>query len=317
MHCFRDKLLKLMQSVNTYGVSCPLLYIKLDFVEKMELEVDENIVFKKSLLDMDSLVDKALQDLEYYESLVCIKNSYSEAFIYAKLQSLLHIEKIPETSSSTPDFKVRHKANDIYIELKSLNMVEGNLKHKTVMHSAMNAKIDAENQIANGSNVGFGFHVIQPYKTGSKEYEADSVRLVIEALISKIGQNIKREQYGLGTTILLVDLADQLPLHSQQEESIQQQYYDIDNRAKLSGELWYVAFGKIGDEIYKISGLKGGQCSDGRLQKEGVLREHPYIKGIIFHVKDCFYGLAPLTRENVSATHFIEYITTAHSFSSS
>lgn len=314
---FRDKLLKLMQSVNTYGASCPLLYIKLDFVEKMELEAGENIVFKKSLLEMDSLVDKALQDLEDYESLVCIKNSYAEAFIYAKLQSLLHIEKIPEASNSTPDFKAMYRGYDIYIELKSLNMMGGNLKHKTVMHNAMNAKIDAENQIANGSNVGFGLHVIQPYKAGAKNYEADSVRLVIEALISKIGQNIKREQYGLGTTILLVDLADQLPLHSQPEEAIQPQYYDINNRTKLSGELWHVAFGKIGDDIYKTSGLKGEACSDGKLQKEGILREHPYIKGIIFHVKDCFYGLAPQTRENITTTNVIEYITKAHSFFSS
>lgn len=315
MGCVRDKLLALMQSVNTYGVSCPLLYIKLDFIEKMELESSKNCVFKKSLREIDVLVEKAHQDSEDYESLVGIKNSYSEALIYAKLQALLHIEKIPETSSRTPDFKVRYRSNDLYIELKSLNMAGGNLKHKTVMHNAMNARIDAENQIAKGASFGFGLHLIQPYEAGSREYDADSFRMVIEALISKIEQNVKRAQYCLGTTILLVDLADQLPLHSQPEESIQQQYYDIEKGAKLSGELWHVAFDKIGDETYKTPKLKGNACSDGKLEKTGIFNNHSYIKGMIFHARDCFYGLTPQTKENVITAEFIQYVTKVYSCS--
>ena len=94
-----------MQEINSVGSSFPMLYVKLDFIEKMELEASLNPVFKGALMKIDKLADKALKNIEDYNSLIEIKNIYSEAYIFSKFRSLMVIEKIPEKSSKTPDYK--------------------------------------------------------------------------------------------------------------------------------------------------------------------------------------------------------------------
>ncbi len=314
MSTIRDKLLKLKQEINSVGSSFPMLYIKLDFIEKMELEADQNTAFKEAVSQINQLADKALKNIEDYSSLTEIKNIYSEAYILSKLQSLLHIHKISETDSKTPDYKVKFRGGDIYIELKSLNMLGGNLKHKDIMNESLDSKITAEEQIKKGAKVGFGGQEIQPYLSHNKEYDPRSTRLVIESLIDKINQNIKKEQYSMGDTILLVDLSDQLLLLSRPSEAIQEKYFDDMGNTQVSGELWYVAFGRLGDQILKPAEFEGADNLDGELQKEGILISHPYIKGLIFHASEDFYSVAELTESNTHITSFLEYLSKDHVF---
>ena len=314
MSVIKDKLLKLKQEINSVGSSFPMLYIKLDFIEKMELEVEQNLAFKEALSQIGRLADKALKNIEDYNSLTEIKNIYSEAYILSKLQALLNIKKIPEIDTKTPDYKVRFRDDDIYIELKSLNMLGGTLKHKDIMNDSLDSKIAAEDQIKKGSKVGFGEQEIQPYLSHNKEYDPRSTRLVIESLIDKINQNIKEDQYSLGDTVLLVDLSDQLPLLSKPSEAIQEKYFDDIGSAKVSGELWNVAFGKLGDQILKPAEFEGADNVDGELSKEGILISHPYIKGLIFHASEDFYSIAELTESNLNVTHCLEYLSKQHVF---
>ncbi len=310
----RDKLLKLKKEINSVGSSFPMLYIKLDFVEKMELEAEQTPAFKEALFQISQLADKALRNIEDYNSLTEMKNIYSEAYILSKLRSLLNINKIPETDSKTPDYKVRFRDGDIYIELKSLNMLGGTLKHKDIMNDSLDSKITAEEQIRKGSKVGFGEQEIQPYLSHNKKYDPRSTRLVIESLVDKINQNIKEEQYSLGDTILLVDLSDQLPLLSKPSEAIQEKYFDDIGNTKVSGELWNVAFGKLGDQILKPAEFEGADNLDGELEKEGILISHPYIKGLIFHASEDFYSVAELTESNMNITNCLEYLSKEHVF---
>lgn len=314
MIMIRDKLLKLKQEINSVGSSFPMLYIKLDFVEKMELEAEQNSAFQEALSQIGQLADKALKNIENYNSLTEIKNIYSEAYILSKLQSLLNIQKIPETNSKTPDYKVKFRDSDIYIELKSLNMLGGTLKHKDIMNDSLDSKITAEEQIKKGAKVGFGEQEIQHYLSHNKKYDPRSTRLVIESLIDKINQNIKEEQYSLGDTILLVDLSDQLPLLSRPSEAIQEKYFDDIGNTKVSGELWNVAFGKLGDQILKPAEFEGADNLDGELEKEGILTCHPYIKGLIFHASEEFYSVAELTESNLNVTSCLEYLSKEHVF---
>lgn len=314
MSVIRDKLLKLMQEVNSVGSSFPMQYVKLDFIAKMELEADSNCVFKEALTKIETLANKALKNIVDFNSLIGIKNIYSEAYIFSKLRSLLFIEKIPENSNKSPDYKVKFRDEDIYIELKSLNMLGGTLKHRDIMTGSLDSIIEAENQVRRGSRSGFGIQVIQPYLSLNKEYDSRSVRLVIESLIDKINQNIKEGQYSLGDTVLLVDLSDQLPLISKPSQAIQDKHYDDTGNTYVSGELWNVAFGKLEDQISKPAEFEGADNADGMLLKEGILIRHPYIKGLIFHVNEGFYSIAEITEYNLNVVHFLKYLSKHHSF---
>jgi len=309
MSVIKDKLLKLKQDINSVGTSFPMLYVELDFIEKMELEKQQNPAFNEALSQIGHLADKALKNVEDYNSLIEIKNIYSEAFILSKLQALLNIKKIPETTTKTPDFKIRFRDNDIYIELKSLNMLEGTLKQRDIMNDSLDSKIVAEDQITKGSNVGLGVVVIKPYHSHNKEYDPRSIRLVIESLIDKINQNIK-----LGNTILLIDFSDQLRLISNPSEAIKEKYHDDIGGEYVSGELWNVAFGRINDQIFKPAEFEGADNVDGKLLKEGILISHPYIKGLIFHISGDFYSIAELTEGNLNVTDCLDYLSKWHSF---
>ena len=314
MNVIRNKLLKLKQEINSVGSSFQILYLKLDFVDKMELEAGSNLIFKDALIEMEKLIDKALKNIEDYNSLTELKNIYSEAYILSKLQALLSIEKIPEKSTKTLDYKVNFREKNIYIELKSLNMLDGNIKHRDIMTESLNSKIDAEEQIKKGSKAGFGTQEIQPYFSQNKEYDLRSIRLVIESLIDKINQNIKKDQYSLGDTVLLVDLSDQLPLISMPSQAIREKYYDDMGNTDVSGELWNVAFGKLEDQIFKPAEFVGEENPDGKLLKEGILITHPYIKGLIFHASENFYSIAEIKTNNLNVINCLKYLSKQYSF---
>lgn len=313
MNKVRDKLLKLVQTINSVGSSVPMLYVKLDFIEKMELESDENVIFKNALKKIETLADKAIKDIEDYNSLLELKNIYSESYIFSKLKSLLVVEKMPEQSNKTPDFKVKYRGADIFIELKSLNMIDGTFKHKNIMNESMQSKIDAETQIENGTQIAFGEQLIKPYKKCNKPYDCGSVKLVIESLIDKINQNIERAQYSLGDTVLLVDLSGQLPLMAKPSQAIQEKYYDTIGRSDVSGELWHIAFGEMGSEIYRALEFEGADNKDGQLSKEGILISHPYIKGLVFHIDEDFYSLGEVSKDNLNVINCLEYLSKGHS----
>ena len=152
----RDILLKLKQTINSVGKSVPMEYVKLDFIEKMELESSEYKIFKNTLKEIKPLAEKALKDIEDYNSILQIKNIYSEVYIFSKLKSLLAVEKIPgpKRTNKTPDYKVKYRGKEIFIELKSLNMCDSTIKHKNIMYNSMYKKIDVEKQIENGSKIG-------------------------------------------------------------------------------------------------------------------------------------------------------------------
>lgn len=155
-----------------------------------------------------------------------------------------------------------------------------------------------------------GIHIVCPYYSPNKNYDPYSVRFVIESLIDKINQNIKVGQYLSGNTILLIDFSEQLLLTSKPCQAIQEISLGV------SGELWNVAFGKIGTKIFKSPEFDGAENDDGELLKEGVLLNNPYIKGIIFHIDDSFYSIAEIKAGNLDVIHFLEYLTPkeTHSF---
>lgn len=152
------------------------------------------------------------------------------------------IEKVPETRKKTPDLdpqktpdlKVMFRGSPIYIEIKSLNMADGQLKHKQIMDKGSKMKIDLEAQIKSGKAIAISETIIQPYSRKDKPYNTKSTKMMIETLIQKITNNLKQEQFNQGDTLLLVDIATQLPVPH--PESAIRENYDIHSN-KVSGVL--------------------------------------------------------------------------------
>ncbi|MGD0231747.1 MAG: type II toxin-antitoxin system HicB family antitoxin [Syntrophorhabdales bacterium] len=321
-----DKLLKLKQEINSLGHNHPLLYVQLGFVEKMELDSLHGIgTFSPYVTTLHTLVDKCLSKYDDYGSFTELKNTYSEAIIFSKLNSVLNIEKVLESSSKSPDFKTTFESNTIYIEMKSLNMADGPLKHKNIMESAFEGKARLEAKLAEarkaqktqGNIIVSDARVDEPYLSSGKPYDPSSRKLVVETLIDKIRQNIKKEQFSLGDTVLLIDFSDQLPLPEKPEQSLQEryvgEYWDntevFENAQNLSmtdhmkylssveaelkrkryiwqakGCLWHVLFGEMGTNLVEP------EDPSEVLEKQGILKEYDFVKGVMFHIDGGFYA---------------------------
>jgi hypothetical protein len=342
------KILKLKQAIHELGENYLLLYIQLGFVEKMELDCERgDTTLSDYLEDMHTLVDICLLNYEDYDCFMRLKDMYSEALMYSKLRSVLRIGKVPrKKGDKTPDFRVVHHGEEIFVELKSLNMADGSMKHKGIMESALERKIELANQVVElkknkkgpGNIVASNVGVIQPYYSPNKPYDSSSPKLVIETLIGKIKQNIKQEQFSCGDTILLVDFAEQLPLLETPEESLLEEYigeyrdnselYDFlleqtftleeHNRYlnsldavqkqriysfKAKGGLWHVAYGEVGTILVEDSNDEKPEI----LEKEGILKEFGFIKGLLFHIDGRFYATMP-TVDPLSVCNLFTYL---------
>ncbi|MEH2124837.1 hypothetical protein [Nostoc sp.] len=310
-----ENIVKLKQKINSLGASYPLDEVKPDFVDKVQLESNNDDYFRCIFKKMSGLINKctirignykSITELksEDYERINELKNLYSEAYIYSKLKSWLAIEKVPETSQRTPDFKVIFRGSPIYIEIKSLNMADGQLKHIEIMDKVSNMKIDLETQKKSNKAITISETIIQPYYKSGNPYNAKSTKMMIETLIYKITNNLKQEQFNQGDTLLLVDIATQLPVPH--PESAIRENYEIHSN-KVSGVLWHTAFGIMNSTIYPFPALEDDSETE-YLSSEGILNTHPYIKGLIFHIDENFYALAKSADENLRAIELISYL---------
>ena len=121
----RDRILKLKRDTNLISYSPILSSLKVEFIEKIELEAenakmrqDNNSFFKDAYEKMLTYIEQCEKDIKS-QSLISLKDFYYEVYIYSKLNSLFLIEKVPETSTKSPDFKIRFNNSDVFIEVKS------------------------------------------------------------------------------------------------------------------------------------------------------------------------------------------------------
>lgn len=131
--------------------------------------------------------------------------------------------------------------------------------------------------------------------------------LVAEALIEKVVQNVKPEQFECGTTILLIDL-DLFVLPARENELLEREVVSVPMDHVHSGVLWHAAFGTIGMPMKRMAEFEGRPTVDRPLGWDGILRRFGYVRGLIVHYGDRFLGLAIRRKDTLKAIEFIERV---------
>ncbi len=281
------KISELKQETNTIS-SNPLLN---NFEENYLQEIDNTAVNDNFIKEKKSNILNLIKEIgiDFDDKLISAYNEYSEAVTYLILKSKFYsVERVLESSIKTPDYKIQFAEDNqnensctIYAELKSLSFASGKLNYIKAMEQALDSSIDIVEQKKQGKKVAFGVSVIQPFKKFNKPYDSLSLRSVIEIINEKINQNIKKDQYCLGETILIIDLK-QLQIPQNFKESAVPVYQENMYNSPVSGILWNVCFGKVGDPIYKFIEFEGSDNIEGSLNVQGILNENNYIKAIVF-----------------------------------
>lgn len=309
-----DKILRLKKEASTITINPVLEAFNLEECIYLDgqYKVDDFIKEK---------IDKCLNYLknlhiDFNSSYKSAYEEYNEAVIYADLLKKCQIARIPETNTSTPDFKVKDDGQcpfDIYVEVKALSFSDGNLNYQEAQKSGLEARISIEKQLRDGEKIAFGETIISPFL---KRDELPSTRNLIEIYIDKIRDNIKGGQYKLGDTVLLIDIK-QLLLGSSWDESGVAFYHESSMKSIASGVLWNTAFGQVGEMIYKPIEFEGRPNIDSSLTRNGILVDYSYIKGLVFATYENFQerkylGFFRYEEKNEQVANFISLFCDLH-----
>ncbi|MCA1370998.1 hypothetical protein I6F15_27005 [Bradyrhizobium sp. BRP14] len=277
------RLLEAIHGTSPVAHDYTLSNIDLGQVRRIEDEALSDESMRVFVADMLRLLDNKNKNplTEVYRQ---VFDAYSEALVCRLLREIagpnLTIEKIPETKVSGPDFFCilrpegkPDKALEFYIEVKSLDIADAPLRVKEMMEEGLEISVDLERQLSGGARVAIAEGEIAPNRRAvqDKDYDPLSVRKNIEFLAAKACSNFKPAQFTRGPTFALANVL-RLDVFPQGLGTLAPFFFDGANGgACVSGVLWNVAFGNVGDPIHKPPEFEGKGTFDGPLQRAGLL----------------------------------------------
>jgi hypothetical protein len=312
-------ILPLHQAINSIMLNYPLVYLSKENIRDIEDfrgKEAERTIIKRRIAEITKIAARCSQSLarNIYEvrDFLSLKEAFSELLMFVKLARRYAIVAVPTADLPTPDSKIRFNSGDIVIEKKSLNVVKTEKNLGRIITKALANKAEMREQIGKlrktvgrKNRVVMTEQCIQPFWCG-QNYDPDSTRDVVNALIEKADQNISESQFAHGPTVLLVDFSDQLTLHDPPNESLEREFFDPVYNCAQSGELWHFAFGEIGMRTKSVPHFEGMKIKDEPLERQGILRKHPFIAGLAVHYEGKFWGAAIRRANNIHVIQFLE-----------
>lgn len=172
----------------------------------------------------------------------------------------------------TPDF-VTSVAPTFGFEVKTIDVASPGTTYDQSMRVGLDAKIEAQEKAVQ-TGVGIVATSIRPH--GS----AQNRREVIEQVMKKIDGNVKAGQYIDAPTFLVVATA-RANLHDR-AENLRRRLPFPNNVLDASGQLFAIAAHAVDEPFYFFEEWGDKIKSLGLLNRAGILRDHPFIAGLIF-----------------------------------
>ena len=208
--------------------------------------------------------------------------SYAEACFFLRAASSgVKLVRTPGTGQhkqKRPDFMHENAAGSrLFFEIKALEIADPVIRHRELSERALEnaAELDGRKK-KTGFNVG-NPTVVSPHREGSTATSR------IAATITRIRGVVKPEQLALGPTVLIVDLG-RLPPLAQGAEAVtpvfSREIHGV--TCCVSGELWQIACGLPGEQVFIHPDFEGGSNLGGHQSERGVLHEFPDLAAITF-----------------------------------
>jgi len=280
-----SKILSLRQNHLGYITINPLLNaFSLDMCQEIDAAENDDFIRKTR-----GNILKRLKNYEigYHVELQQALRDYSEAATYLSLKSKgLLLEKVPENTNKTPDFKVNLEGKEFFIEIKTLGFGGGEENYIKAIEQGLDAQVSIENQLKAGNTIAIAITAINPLEQGEQDYSYSRQKDFIETIIRKIKGLIKQGQFESGSTILLIDLS-LIPIPADWKVNslpifplIQKQKI----KSLVSGIFWHSAFGKENERIFSPIEFEGDANIKSELSIEGILNKNDFIKALCFQV---------------------------------
>lgn len=196
------------------------------------------------------------------------------------------LSPIPEQGKQamkTPDFESTALPGQLHFEVKTLSVAGGDAGVSDAIGSSMDAQLDIERQQRAGKQIAIAASEISPY--GQKKQGEGALLHATRALVDKIRQNVKTDQFARPNTFLVLNLSMLGPWEDT-VRVLRPSYPETRGMfpTSVTGQLWAAAFGQLDMLVQNEPEFEGKPCVEGALARLGVLWERPEINGLVFVV---------------------------------
>ena len=262
-------------AVNEVASSHSLSAIDLATLRAIDLEAHRNSVLDTFRIELKSRLNKVkgVDDVTAFSQAFEI---YGEIIAYLHLREHVPTERRPERKGrKTPDFKCSLPNGKIFfVEVKSLDVVDGEPKNLAMLDDGMDANAELEEQVHAGKSVASATTVIAPYRKAGETntYDPRSLIRVINTLREKSLQVFKAGQFADGSTFALA-ITDRLVLSGGKFALAPYYYSDVPDGGIASGVLWHAAYGHPGTPIFRLPESAGAKSLEGYLDRFGLFAD--------------------------------------------
>jgi len=277
---FSDEFSRVKSLVAGLTVSVPIVAMVIQPFARLDAETDLNATLAALAKELFAKL-KAIRRPEDYAQMAQAYEAYSEVLLYFAMRDRgVLIERTPGTGGhgqKRPDFRHLHGAGYIYFELKALEIFDPLSRHKQMAEEALEIAAELDGRAKTP-----GVHFGRPQEI-SGYIPRIGVAERIDETIEKILNNVKHGQIEYGPTVLVIDLGRLGSMPFGPSSLLPVFFHDgPPAESAVTGELWQVALGSPGEQIFSLPEFDGKSNLGGHQRRGGVLREFPSLVGITF-----------------------------------
>lgn len=275
-----DEFKRIKEMLDDLTVSFPIMLMTRERIEKIETDAANDATLGALDRELGKKL-KAVTGPEDHGEMSQAYDAYAEAVFYSEMKrrgfALTRTQGTGGHGAKRPDFTHTHQnGHPLYFEVKALEIIDPTFRHRDFADEGLEKAADLDERAREP-----GVHFSEQEFSGHRPTAAPNER--IDDTIGNIKNNVKRDQVNFGPTILVVDLG-RLSGIPQGPSGLLPVFFHDEPPAEscVSGELWQIALGQIGERIFALPEFDGASNLSGHQTRPGILREHPELVGIMF-----------------------------------
>ncbi len=275
-----DEFKRISTMLSGLTVSYPIMLMTRERIEQIEMDAANDATLTALERELGRKL-KAVIGPEDHVEMGQAYEAYAEAVFYIEIKrrdvTLTRTQGTGDHGAKRPDFTHTHQNGEhLYFEVKALEIADPTFRHPAFAEEGLEKAADLDERARTP-----GIHFSEQEFSGHLLTAAPNER--IDETIRKIKNNVKHGQIRFGPTILVVDMG-RLSGVPQGPSGLLPVFFHDGPPAEscVSGELWQIALGQPGEQIFALPEFDGASNLADRQKENGILREFPELVGIMF-----------------------------------
>ena len=275
-----DEFKRICVMLSGLTVSFPIMLMTRERIDQIERDSANDAMLATLNKELGKKL-KAVTQPEDHVEMGQAYEAYVEAVFYIEMKRRgTLLARTPGTGrhgAKRPDFTYTHEnGGHLYFEVKALEIVDPTFRHPDFAKEGLEKAVD----LSERAQVQ-GTHFSEQELSG--HLPTDTAPERIDKTIRKIRNNVKCGQINFGPTILVVDMG-RLNSVPQGPSGLLPVFFHDGPPAEscVSGELWQIALGQSGEQIFELPEFDGASNLAGHQEELGILRKFPKLVGIMF-----------------------------------